>query len=61
MDTKGDSLNANRDENFSKFIMGTRNFSEWDKFIEEQKKLGYEEIVNIYRNADKRAKAAVKK
>ncbi|KRE83975.1 ABC transporter substrate-binding protein [Paenibacillus sp. Soil766] len=61
LDTKGDSLNANRDENFSKFIMGTRNFSEWDKFIEEQKKLGYEEIVNIYRNADKRAKAAVKK
>ncbi|MNG27626.1 hypothetical protein D3C84_1127720 [compost metagenome] len=60
MDTKGDSLNANRDENFSKFIMGTRNFSEWDKFIEEQKKLGYEEIVGIYKTAHARALAAVK-
>ncbi|MGO4269079.1 extracellular solute-binding protein [Paenibacillus sp. TAF58] len=60
LSTKGNALNANRDENFSKFIMGTRNFNEWDKFIEEQKKLGYEEIVNIYKKAHERALAAVK-
>ncbi|MGG1553470.1 extracellular solute-binding protein [Paenibacillus ferrarius] len=61
LSTKGDSLNANRDENFAKFIMGTRSFSEWDKFIDEQKKLGYDEIVSIYKKAYDRAQAAVKK
>lgn len=60
LSTKGDSLNSHRDENFAKFIIGTRSFDEWDKFAEEQKKLGYEEILEIYKKADERAKAAVK-
>ncbi|MBB6635006.1 extracellular solute-binding protein [Cohnella thailandensis] len=60
LSTKGDSLNGHRDENFAKFIIGTRSFDEWDKFVEEQKKLGYEEILGIYKTADERAKAAVK-
>ncbi|MFD2334172.1 extracellular solute-binding protein [Cohnella sp. GCM10020058] len=60
LSTKGDSLNSHRDENFAKFIMGTRSFDTWDKFVEEQKKLGYEEILEIYKKADERAKAAVK-
>jgi putative aldouronate transport system substrate-binding protein len=60
LSTKGDSLNANRDENYAKFIMGTRSFSEWDKFVDEQKKLGYDEIVALYKNAHNRALAAVK-
>ncbi|WP_168119553.1 extracellular solute-binding protein [Paenibacillus sp. HB172176] len=60
LSTKGDSLNSNRDENLAKFIMGTRSFDEWDKFIDEQKKLGYEDIVAIYKTAYDRAQAAVK-
>ncbi|XID92192.1 extracellular solute-binding protein [Paenibacillaceae bacterium WGS1546] len=59
LSTKGDSLNSHRDENFAKFILGSRSFEEWDKFAEEQKKLGYEEILAIYKTADERAKAAV--
>ena len=59
LSTKGDSLNSHRDENFAKFIMGTRSFDDWDKFIDEQKQLGCEEIVSIYKQADERAKAAV--
>ncbi|MBD2847113.1 extracellular solute-binding protein [Paenibacillus sp. IB182496] len=57
--TKGDALNSHRDENFAKFIMGTRSFDEWGAFIEEQKKLGYEEILGIYKAAHERALAAV--
>jgi putative aldouronate transport system substrate-binding protein len=60
LSTKGDSLNGNRDENFAKFIIGTRSFSEWDKFVEEQKNLSYEEILTIYKTAHERSKAAVK-
>ncbi|MBB6729931.1 extracellular solute-binding protein [Cohnella zeiphila] len=60
LSTKGDSLNSHRDENFSKFIMGTRSFDDWDKFVDEEKKLGYEDILAIYKKADERAKAAVK-
>lgn len=60
LSTKGDALNANRDENLSKFIMGTRSFDEWNSFIEEQKKLGYEEIVAIFKAAHDRAIAATK-
>ncbi|MDO3409968.1 extracellular solute-binding protein [Saccharibacillus sp. CPCC 101409] len=60
LSTKGDSLNSHRDENFAKFIIGTRSFDEWDQFVEEQKKLGYEEILDIYKKASERAKAAVK-
>jgi putative aldouronate transport system substrate-binding protein len=60
LSTKGDSLNSNRDENFAKFIMGTRSFDEWSSFVEEQKKLGYEEIVALYKTAHERALAAVK-
>ncbi|MHA6484531.1 extracellular solute-binding protein [Paenibacillus sp. strain BS8-2] len=60
LSTKGDSLNSHRDENLAKFIMGTRSLNEWSSFIEEQKKLGYEEIVGIYKSAHERALAAVK-
>lgn len=60
LNTQGDSLNSHRDENIAKFIMGTRSFDDWDKFVDEQKKLGYEQILDIYKKADERAKAAVK-
>lgn len=40
--------------------MGTRSFDDWDKFVDEEKKLGYEDILAIYKKADERAKAAVK-
>ncbi|MEK4979487.1 extracellular solute-binding protein [Bacillus sp. FSL K6-6540] len=59
LSTKGDSLNSHRDENFAKFIMGTRSFDEWNIFIDEQKKLGYEDILNIYKTAHDRALSAV--
>lgn len=60
LSTKGDSLNSHRDQNLAKFIMGTRSFAEWNIFIEEQKKLGYEEIVGIFKAAHDRAVATVK-
>jgi len=60
LSTQGDALNSHRDENFAKFILGTRSLDEWDKFVQEQKNLGYKEIVNLYKKADASTKAAAK-
>ncbi|RXZ79557.1 extracellular solute-binding protein [Paenibacillaceae bacterium] len=60
LSTVGDVLNKNRDENVSKFILGNRSLSDWDKYVEEQNKLGVEQIVNIYKEAHDRLLNAAK-
>ncbi|WP_127579883.1 extracellular solute-binding protein [Paenibacillus koleovorans] len=60
LSTTGDALNKSRDENLSKFIIGDRSLTEWDKYVEEQKKLGIDKILGIYKTAYERAQKAAK-
>jgi putative aldouronate transport system substrate-binding protein len=45
------AINKHREENIAKFILGTRPMSEWDKYIEEAKKLGVDQFVQLYKTA----------
>ncbi|WP_135547851.1 extracellular solute-binding protein [Paenibacillus cymbidii] len=58
--TAGDVLNNSRDENVSKFILGDRSLADWDKYVEEQKKLGVDKILTTYKTAYERALKAAK-
>ncbi|SDC63762.1 putative aldouronate transport system substrate-binding protein [Paenibacillus sp. UNCCL117] len=60
LSTVGDALNKNRDENLSKFILGNRSLAEWDGFVEEQKKLGIDKILSVYKQAYDRMLKATK-
>lgn len=51
LSTKETYLNTYFDENVIKFIEGNRSMDEWDKFIQEIKDLGVEEIVGYYNEA----------
>lgn len=44
------------EENATKFIVGKRSFSEWDKYVSEIKNMNVEGIENIYRQAYERWK-----
>ncbi|MCC3376758.1 extracellular solute-binding protein [Cohnella sp. REN36] len=59
--TKGDALIKNRDENISKFILGSRSLGEWDKYVQEQKKLGVDELLDVYKKAYERTLQATGK
>lgn len=50
----GQAINKHRDESFAKFVTGTRSLSEWDKYVEEMKKLGVETLLNTYKTAYER-------
>lgn len=61
LSTVGDAINKKRDENLSKFIMGTRSLDEWPKYVEDMKKLGTDKIVGVYKAAyDRSLKASQK-
>lgn len=47
----GASIKKHYEEQISKFIMGERDISEWDNYVEEIKNLGVNKILEIYSNA----------
>ncbi|WP_069201822.1 extracellular solute-binding protein [Bacillus niameyensis] len=51
---KGEAIAKHRDEEIAKFIIGKRDFSEWDAYVEEIKKLGIDEMLEIHTKAYKR-------
>ncbi|TVY07770.1 extracellular solute-binding protein [Paenibacillus cremeus] len=53
--TVGDVITKKRDENLSKFIMGTRSLEEWPKYVDEMKKLGIDKTLDIYKKAYERS------
>jgi len=51
---QGEAIKKHRDEEIAKFIIGKRDFSKWDDYVSEMKKLGVEEISDMYAKAHKR-------
>lgn len=49
-----DAINKHREENIAKFMIGTRNLSEWDAYVNEAKKLGVDKYVALYKQAYER-------
>ncbi|MEC0241053.1 extracellular solute-binding protein [Paenibacillus dokdonensis] len=54
----GQAVKKYREENFSKFVLGTRNLSEWDKYVEEINGLGVQKLIDTYDAALKRVEQA---
>jgi putative aldouronate transport system substrate-binding protein len=54
MSTTYAAIVKHRDQNISKFILGERNIAEWDKFVEEQKKLGVDKVIDVHKAAYER-------
>ncbi|MNH89043.1 Lipoprotein LipO precursor [compost metagenome] len=50
----GQALKKHREENFAKFVLGSRNLSEWNKYVDEMKNLGSQKLVDTYKEAHKR-------
>jgi putative aldouronate transport system substrate-binding protein len=50
----GQALNKHREENFAKFVAGTRDLNDWGKYVEEMKNLGAQKLVDTYKEAHKR-------
>ncbi len=42
------AIKKHRDENIAKFILGERDIKEWANYVAEMKKLGVDEILNLY-------------
>lgn len=43
-----------REENFSKFVLGTRSLNEWDQYVKEINGLGVQKLIDTYDAALKR-------
>ena len=54
LSTVGEAVTKHRDENIAKFIIGQRNLSEWDQYVEEAKKLGVQKVLDVYKTAYER-------
>lgn len=50
----GQAVKKHREENFAKFITGSRSLSEWDQYVEELNGLGVQKLVDTYSEAFKR-------
>jgi putative aldouronate transport system substrate-binding protein len=55
VNVQGGEITKHVVENISKFILGQRDFSEWDKYVQEVKDLGLEEFKNTIKTAYARA------
>ncbi|MBE1444627.1 extracellular solute-binding protein [Paenibacillus sp. OAS669] len=53
----GQALKKHREENFAKFVLGTRSMSEWSKYVEEMNNLGVQKLVDTYKAAYKRVES----
>ena len=58
---KSDAISKYVNEAVCKFIFGQRPLSEWDSYVEGAKKLGVEDVLKIYNDAQARADAALNK
>jgi len=47
--TVGTSIQDYMKENLSKFLVGVRPFDEWDQYVEELKRVGVDELVELYK------------
>lgn len=54
----GQAVKKYREENFSKFVLGTRKLSEWDKYVEEINGLGVQKLIDTYTAAQQRVEQA---
>lgn len=50
----GQAVKKHREENFAKFITGSRSLSEWDQYVEELHGLGVQKLIDTYTEAFKR-------
>ncbi|MFS0611998.1 extracellular solute-binding protein [Lederbergia ruris] len=55
---QGEAITKHRDEEIAKFIIGKRDLSEWDAYVQEIKKLGVQELIDIYEEAYNRMQEA---
>lgn len=53
---KGQAIQKSTDEMLSKFIIGERDLSEWDKYVQEIKALGLDDMFGIYKASHERIK-----
>lgn len=51
-----ESINKHFQENMSRFIMGERSLEQWDQYVEEVKRLGVEEMIQLHQTAWDRQK-----
>lgn len=54
--TKGEAIDKHREENISKFILGTKSLAEWDTYVEGAEKLGLRDVMEVYKAAFERTK-----
>ena len=55
MSTVGQAIDKHRNETVAKFILGERSLAEWDKYVDEVKKLGLQQVLDIHKAAFERA------
>ncbi|GIP34599.1 hypothetical protein J2TS4_38090 [Paenibacillus sp. J2TS4] len=48
------AINKHREEQITRFILGDRDLSEWDQYVQEAINLGLDELMDITREAYKR-------
>jgi len=53
----GQAIIKHRDENFAKFVTGSRSLNEWDQYVNEANKLGVDKLLATYRDAYERAQS----
>lgn len=53
----GEAIKKHRDESFAKFVTGSRSLAEWDKYVEENKNLGVQKLLDTYKEAHKRVES----
>ena len=51
---KGEEITKHRDQEIAKFIIGERDLSEWDVYVQEIENLGVQELINIHAEAHQR-------
>ncbi|WP_246066906.1 extracellular solute-binding protein [Paenibacillus koleovorans] len=51
MTTTYAAIVKHREQNVSKFILGERSLTEWDKYVDEQKKLGIDKVLDVHKQA----------
>ncbi|GMX67212.1 extracellular solute-binding protein [Paenibacillus elgii] len=57
----GEAVKKYREESFAKFVTGSRNLAEWDKYVQELNGLGTQKLVDLYKQAYQRLDAAAPK
>ncbi|KRG11586.1 hypothetical protein ACA29_16530 [Lederbergia galactosidilytica] len=55
---QGEAITKHRDEEIAKFIIGKRDLSEWDAYVQEIEDLGVQELIDIYEEAYNRMQEA---